>query len=107
MCPNSRGAGQPRPANWSVSSRSPRRDLLDDPRVAVRIDEGSERSVACTLEVGTWKPRFLRYRRTVPYIACFDAAVHKIEMGRFDIGDDERAFGRARRRRGEPLAESN
>jgi hypothetical protein len=46
-----------------------------------------------------------RERRAVPDVAHLDAAVDELVMGRVDVGDDEPAFGRARRGRRESLAE--
>ena len=75
----------------------PRGDLLDEPRVAVRIDEGAERPVAGPLGVGAGLSRLDRERRAVPDRAGVDAAADKVGVGRFDVGDDELPDGRTRR----------
>ena len=41
----------------------------------------------------------------MPHISGVDAAADEVVMGRFDVGDDQRTLGRARRGRGDSLAE--
>src|SRR5438270_334892 len=48
------------------------RDLLDQPRIAVRIGEVQERSVAGALGVGARLPRLDRERRAVPDVTHVD-----------------------------------
>jgi len=83
----------------------PRGDLLDEPRVAVRIDEGAERPVAGPLGVGAGLSRLDRERRAVPDRAGVDAAADKVGVSRFNVGDDQPALGRAGRGRSEAGAE--
>src|ERR1039457_3352020 len=83
----------------------PRRDLLDQPRIAVRIVEGEERPVAGALRVGTGLPSFGGKRRAVPDLARVEATAGEFVMGRFDVGDDQPPLGRARRGRRESRAE--
>jgi hypothetical protein len=83
----------------------PRRDLLDDPRIAVRIVEGEERPVARTLGVGAFDSRLWRERRAMPHVARFNTTPDQILMGRYDVGDNQRASGRTRRGCGYSLAE--
>ena len=83
----------------------PRRDLLDQPRIAVGIGEGEERPVAGALGVDAGLPRLDGERRAVPHVAHVDAAADEFVMGRFDVGDDQPRHGRARRGRRESLAE--
>ncbi len=72
------------------------------PRIAIGIGEGEERPVASALGVGTRLPRLDRERRAVPDVAHLDAAADKLGMGGLDVGDDQSAFGRARRGRRHP-----
>ena len=60
----------------------PRRDLLDNPRIAVRIVEGEERPVARTLGVGAFDPRLLRERGAMPHVARLNTPPDKILVGR-------------------------
>ena len=86
-------------------AREPRGDLLDEPQIAVGIVEGAERPVAGALGVGAGLARLDGERRAVPHVTHVDATVEESVMGRLDVGDDERALGRARRGRCEPQAE--
>src|ERR1700678_888913 len=98
----------------SVSARgvvsatgTPRCDLLDQPRVAVGIGEGEERSVARALGVRPWKACFHRERRAVPHLTHPDATVGEFLMCRFDVGDNQRAHGGSRRGRSYSVAEGH
>ena len=83
----------------------PRRDLLDQPRIAVGIVEGEERPVAGALRVGAGLPCLTGKRGAVPNVTRVDAAADEVVMGRFDVGDDQRSLGRARRGRRDSVAE--
>src|SRR5262249_42943006 len=82
-----------------------RGDLLDEPGIAVGIIERAERPVAGVLWVRAGLPCLDRERRAVPDVAGVDAAAGEFVVGRYDVGDGEPPLGRARRGRGESLAE--
>src|SRR6516165_9370722 len=89
----------------SGSGPEPRRDLLDQPRVAIGIGEGRERPVAGALGVGARLPRLDRERRAVPDVTHLDATADELVIGGLDVGDDQLPLGRAWRGRREFLAE--
>jgi hypothetical protein len=66
----------------SGSARMPRRDLLDNPRIAVPITEGEERPVAHTLGVGAFDPRLRRERGAMPHVARLNTTPDQILVGR-------------------------
>ena len=67
----------------------PRRDFLDQPRVAVGILEGAERTVARALRVAAGLPCLDWERRAVPHVTHVDATADELVMGRLDVGDDQ------------------
>ena len=81
----------------SDSAGEPRRDLLDQPRIAVRIFEGEERPVARALGVGAAEPRLRGERRPVPHPTRVDATANEFVMSRLDVAHDQPTRGRARR----------
>jgi hypothetical protein len=91
---------------WSRSAGTPRRDLLDNPLIAVRITEGEERPVACAFGVGAWYPRLRRDRSAMLHVARANATANELVMGRDNVGDDEccegRTWGGRRQSRAEP-----
>src|SRR6516225_10308595 len=87
------------------SGPEPGRDLLDQPRVAIRIGEARERPVAGALGVRARLPCFDRERRAVPDVTHLDATADELVIGGLDVGDDQLPLGRARRGRRESLAE--
>src|SRR5215469_12927448 len=89
----------------SVTARVPRRDLLDQPRIAIGILEGEERAVARALGIRAAQPRLHGERRAMPHPTRVDATADEFGMGRCDVGDDQRTHGRARRGRSYSLAE--
>src|SRR5258708_4932073 len=89
----------------SDAAGEPRCDLLDQPRIAVRIIEGEERPVARALGVGAGKACLQGKRRAVPHLTRVDATADKFVMSRFDVGDNQRTHGRARRCPSYSLAE--
>src|SRR5262252_6566107 len=89
----------------SGSGPEPRRDLLDQPRVAVGIGEARERPVAGALGVGARLPRLDRERRAVPDVTHLDATADELVIGGLDVGDDQLPLGRAWRGRRQSLAE--
>src|SRR5580704_9859952 len=91
----------------SDSPGQPRRDLLDYPRIVVRIVEGEEGSVARALGVGTAEPRLRGKRGPVPHLTRIDATANEFVAGRFDVGDDQCPLGRARRAGNYSLAEGD
>src|SRR5262245_64598007 len=90
---------------WSGSGPEPRRDLLDQPRVAIGIGEARERPVAGALGMGARLPRLDRERRAVPDVTHLDATADELVIGGLDVGDDQLPLGRAWRGRRESLAE--
>src|SRR6267143_1751635 len=84
----------------SLAARETRRDLLDDPQIAVGIVEGAERPVAGALGVGAGLARFDGERRAVPHVTDVDAELEECVVGLLDVGDDEGALDRARGGRG-------
>jgi hypothetical protein len=89
----------------SDSAGQPGRDLLDQPCIAVGIGEGEERPVARALWVRAGDPCLGRERRAVPHLTGLDATADQIVVGRFDFRDRQPAHRRARRGRGDSLAE--
>ena len=89
----------------SGSGPEPRRDFLDQPRVAIGIGEARERPVAGALGVGARLPRLDRERRAVPDVTHLDATADELVIGDLDVGDDQLPLGRAWRGRRESLAE--
>src|SRR6516162_2667583 len=87
------------------SGPEPCRDLLDQPRVAIRIGEARERPVAGALGVRARLPCFDRERRAVPDVTHLDATADELVIGGLDVGDDQLPLGRAWRGRRESLAE--
>src|SRR4029077_15880853 len=96
----------------------PRRDLLKQPAVAVRITKRGERAVAGMLGIRTADPlpaKQIGFVRAVIHaagvverLADLDAASKQILAGGLDVGDDQvQALGRAGRRRGNALAEDD
>src|SRR6185312_1084725 len=83
------------------------RDLLDQPRVAVGIGQGEERSVAGAFGVGAGLPRLDWERWAVPDVAHVDPTTDEFVVCRFDVGDDQACLGRAGRGGRESLAESD
>src|SRR5713101_4697279 len=75
----------------------PRCDLLDQPRITVGIIEGEERPIAGVLGIGAGKPCLRGKRRAVPHLTRVDATADEFVMSRFDVGDNQRRRGRARR----------
>ena len=73
----------------SDSAGEPRRNLLDQPGIAVGIVEGKERPVARALGVGAPEPCLRRERRAVPDVTRLDATADEFVMGRFDVRDDQ------------------
>src|SRR5579862_1801224 len=75
---------KPQGAPWdSDSAGKPRRDLLDEPRIAVGVVEGEERPVARALRVRAAEPCLQGKRRPVPHLTRFDPAAGKFGMSRF------------------------
>src|SRR5262249_31110033 len=95
----------------------PRRDLLEQPPVAVWITERGERAVAATVGIRTAGPtppeqiglvRARVHAIAVEHLAHLDAAATKLLAGGRDVGDDQvQALSGARRRRGDVLAEDD
>ena len=96
----------------------PRRDLLEQPAVAVRITERGERAVAAMLGIRTADPEppkqvglvraSVHAGGVVEHLADLDAATEQLVAGGLDIGDDQvQALGRAGCRRGDVLAEND
>jgi hypothetical protein len=83
----------------------PRRDLLDQPHIAVGIVEGEERPIAGALGIDAGLPGLGGERRAVPHVTRVDPPADEFAMGCFDVGDDQPRQGRARRGRGQSLAE--
>ena len=73
----------------------PRRDLLDEPEIAVGIFEGAERAVAGALGIDAGLPGLDGERRAVPHVGRVDAPADEFAVGRFDVGDDQHRLGRA------------
>ena len=71
-------------------------DLLYQPRISVGIIEGEERPVARALGVGAGKACIQRERCAVPYLTRVDATTDEFAMSGIDVGDNQRADGRAR-----------
>jgi hypothetical protein len=99
--------GRERRARGVDPAGEPGGDLLDQPGVAVRIGEGEERPVAGAVGVGAGLACLGRERRAVPDLTRVDAAADKVGVGRFDVGDDQPALGRAGCGRGEAGAEGD
>src|SRR5262249_36033552 len=91
----------------SDPARGPRRDLLDQPDIAVGIVEREKRPVARVLRVGAGLPCLDGERRSVPHVTRVDATADELVMGRFDVRDDQTPLGRARRGGRESLAEGD
>ena len=91
----------------SVTARVPRRDLLDQPRVAIGILEGEERPVARALGIRAAEPCLHGERRAMPHLTRVDATADEFGMGCCDVGDDQRTDRRARRGRSYSLAEGD
>src|SRR5262249_25729378 len=89
----------------SDSAGKARRDLLDEPLIAVGIIEGEERAVTRALGVQAAEPGLHGERRAVPHLTRVDAKADEFVMGCFDVGDNQPPFGRARRGRGYSLPE--
>src|SRR5215472_5268376 len=96
----------------------PRRDLLEQPAVAIRITERGERAVAAMLRIRTADPdppkQVGRIRAgihasgTVEHFADGDAATEQLVAGGLDVGDDQvQALGGAGLRGGDVLAEDH
>ena len=96
----------------------PRRDLLKQPAVAVRIAERSERAVAATLGIRTADPQppkqvglvlaSVHVAASVEYLADLDAAAAQFLAGGIDVGDDEvQALSGAGCRGGDVLAKDD
>lgn len=66
-----------------------RRDLLNDPCVAVRILEGDVGAVALALGVRAADASFRRERRTVEHLSRADAARHDLLVGLVYVGDNQ------------------
>jgi len=77
-----------------------RRDLLDQPCIAVGILEGEERPVARALGVRAGEPCLLRERRAVPHVTRVDTTASEFGMSRSNVRDNQRPHGCARRCRG-------
>src|SRR5215472_7467126 len=89
----------------SVTASVPRRDLLNQPRIAIGILEGEERPVARALGIRAAEPRLHGERRAMPHPTCVYATADEFGMGSCDVGNDQRTDGRARRGRSYSLAE--
>src|SRR6478609_10041118 len=99
------------------SSGKPRRDLLEQPSVAVRIAERGERAVAGMLGIWTVSPQPPEQIRlvgarvstaAVKNLADLDAAAEHVGAGGLNVGNDQiQSLGGARRRLGEVLAEDD
>src|SRR5207248_2020847 len=76
-----------------LATGTPGRYLLGNPRIAVGICEGAERSIAGALGVGAWLPCLDRKRRAVPDVTDADAAADEFVMRRLDIGDGQAGLG--------------
>src|SRR5581483_5139085 len=83
-----RDAGRYRCEALSGAAGMPSCNLLDKPRITVRIIEGEERPVARALGVGAGKPCLHRKRRAVPHPTRVDATPDEFGMSRFDVGDN-------------------
>ena len=89
----------------------PRRDLLEQPAVAVRVAERGERAVAGVLGRGAADATARAVglepsarRRVVEHLADLDAARGELVARGLDVGDDQvQALGRARRGRRESV----
>ena len=80
----------------SGSGPEPRRDLLDQPRVAIGIGEARERPVAGALGVGPRLPRLDRKRRAVPDFAGVDALTRLQHFARLSRSQHCSPGGRSR-----------
>src|SRR5262249_28401058 len=89
----------------SDSTGEPRRDLLDEPRIAIGILKGEERPVARALGIRAAEPCLHGERRTMPHLTRVDATADEFGMGSRDVGDDQRADSRTRRGGSYSLAE--
>src|SRR6267154_94082 len=70
-----------------------------DAAIPVAITEGEERAVARALGVRAGKTRLRRKWGAVPYVTRADATAGDFLMCRSDVGDNQCAHGRTRRRR--------
>src|SRR6266481_6339621 len=91
----------------SDTAGAPRCDLLDQPGIPVGITEGEERAVARALGVRAGKTCLRRKWGAVPHVTRADATTGDFLMCRTDVGDNQCAHGRTRRRRSHSDAEVN
>src|SRR6266851_349542 len=89
-----------------LPARKARRDLLDQPAVAVRVAERDERAVALVIRSRAGYPP--PGPGVVEYLAHLGAAAGELGPGRVDVGDGQlQAVCRARCGRGDPGAEDD
>jgi hypothetical protein len=89
------------------TARAPRRNLLDEPCIAVGIGEGEERPIARVRGIGARKTCLRGEWRAVPHVTRTDATAGDFLMCRSDVGDNQSSYGRTRRRRSNSVAEIN
>jgi hypothetical protein len=85
-------------ANAASAPWAPRRDLLNEPCIGIRVSEGKERTVAGVRRIGAGNPRLWRERRSVPNVARTDTTAGDFGMCCFDVRDNKSCHRRARRR---------
>src|SRR6266851_1760607 len=96
-----------------LPARKARRDLLDQPAVAVRVAERDERAVALVIRSRAGYPPpgpgVVEYPAgVVEYLAHLGAAAGELGPGRLDVGDGQlQAVSRTRRGRRDPGAEDD
>jgi hypothetical protein len=96
---------QLRSSVFPLPARKPRRDLLEEPPVAVRIAEGGVREVGATFQV---RSRNKTPPIAVEHLADLDAAAEEVRTRRIDVGDDQlQTLSGARLGCGEALAEGD
>src|SRR5690242_12497293 len=78
--------GRERDAGGVYPAGEPRRDLLDQPCIAVGIVERTERPIARALGIDAGLPGLGGERRPVPHVTRVDAAADEFAMRRFDVG---------------------
>src|SRR5271167_1699640 len=84
---------------WVDAPGQPRRDLLEQPTVAVGIMERGERAVAAMLGVPTADPlppkqvgliwASVYAAGVMEHLADLDGATQQLSAGRLDVGDDQ------------------
>ena len=84
-----------------------RRDLLDQPQIAIRVGERAEGSVARVPRVRAGLAGLDWEWRPVPHVAHVDASLEELVMSGLDVGDDQGGLDSSRRTRREPEAEGD